>query len=682
MTKPAYRLRQGGYNGSGEPPGATLSPVGPAGGGLALDPGPSNSQEAPYVPSVSVVATFKLAADMSFSLPTLPSSPSNANVSVVLADGANNGVLGLSGGAAASYTMASTVPGSTSYAFTTPMPYSSTDATTPGMGLVTGTAFSIPQPGLPYPVQYSTAGGNVTVTAGRDIIHQGSVSDELPNNWLYRRGAVANGQFTPSYDGGFNSTSWWIDFSNFTQGIGALSGGNVTLKAGRDVYNVDAVAPTNAWMPYSTTTVKPDGSISIDLNAADQPLFEYGGGNVSVSAGRNISGGIDYVEKGNGFLTAGGAITDNSDFAAPATSAQGGPLATTLFLGKGGFTVSAAGSIMLGQVANAFMLPQAIMNGAWYRTYFSTYGADDQVNVRSLSGSVTIAGGNVSLTTWLNYYDENVFYSWLELSVLNDTSFSPFVGLMPPTLKATAFSGDINLGSLTLAPSSSGNLTLLASGSITGFQQTTEPFQANLQSGVQTYHTASINLSDADRAAIPSIRSPQPMVYVPNANVASNPDENDITNEVPSLPGFTSLITETGATRGANATAANQTPLHDATVLHKHDPEPVRLYARGGDVTSLTLFSPKSTDVFAGRDILDIAFYLQNLQASDVSSVIAGRDIVAYDANTPARQAAEQAELVAQSSPTKASAGSSRRRCSATSRSAAQVRSTSSRAAI
>jgi hypothetical protein len=191
MTKPAYRLRQGGYNGSGEPPGATLSPVGPAGGGLALDPGPSNSQEAPYVPSVSVVATFKLAADMSFSLPTLPSSPSNANVSVVLADGANNGVLGLSGGAAASYTMASTVPGSTSYAFTTPMPYSSTDATTPGMGLVTGTAFSIPQPGLPYPVQYSTAGGNVTVTAGRDIIHQGSVSDELPNNWLYRRGAVA-----------------------------------------------------------------------------------------------------------------------------------------------------------------------------------------------------------------------------------------------------------------------------------------------------------------------------------------------------------------------------------------------------------------------------------------------------------------------------------------------------------
>ncbi len=68
------------------------------------------------------------------------------------------------------------------------------------------------------------------ITAGRDIIHALASGDmspdasslELPNNWLYRRGSAVNGIFAPGYDGDTQSTTWWIDFSNFTEGVGAL----------------------------------------------------------------------------------------------------------------------------------------------------------------------------------------------------------------------------------------------------------------------------------------------------------------------------------------------------------------------------------------------------------------------------------------------------------------------------
>jgi len=85
-------------------------------------------------------------------------------------------------------------------------------------------------------------------------------SKELPNNWLYRRDYVdGSGLFgIAGVDTGNNITSisdpsasatWWVDFSNFFEGVGALGGGDVTLAAGLDIINVDAVIPTNAEGP-------------------------------------------------------------------------------------------------------------------------------------------------------------------------------------------------------------------------------------------------------------------------------------------------------------------------------------------------------------------------------------------------------------------------------------------------
>ena len=119
-----------------------------------------------------------------------------------------------------------------------------------------------------YFAQYSLAGGDVTLTAGENIERLTRTtlgqlvpdsSRQTPTNWLYRRGYVdpATGQFGAGGVGvgqaGVNdpaaSTTWWVDYSNFFQGVGALGGGDVSLIARGSIVNVDAVAPTNARAP-------------------------------------------------------------------------------------------------------------------------------------------------------------------------------------------------------------------------------------------------------------------------------------------------------------------------------------------------------------------------------------------------------------------------------------------------
>ncbi len=136
--------------------------------------------------------------------------------------------------------------------------------------------------------------------------------------------------------------------------------------------------------------------------AVDQPLFQFGGGDLSVRAGQDINGGVYYVESGVGTLVAGNSITTNATRAtATIPVSTGGTtfspdtttwLPTTLFLGTGSFDVSAGGDVLLGPVANPFMLPMGENNSYWDRTYFTTYASNDSVNVSSLAGSVTLKG--------------------------------------------------------------------------------------------------------------------------------------------------------------------------------------------------------------------------------------------------------------------------------------------------
>ena len=511
-----------------------------------------------------------------------------------------------------------------------------------------------------YAAQYSFHGGDVTIQAQGDIKHEaqdnaGNAIDDserqLPNNWLYRRGYVdANGNFGTSANGEIASTTWWVDFSNFFEGVGALGGGNVSLIAGHDISNVDAVAPTNA----RATKGK----------AATSTLVELGGGDVTVKAGNDINGGVYYVERGQGTLSAGNSIHTNST-RSPSLVAINSEnpypeetwLPTTLFAGNSQFEVSAGGDLLLGPVANVFLLPQSVNNTIWYKTWFSTYSSTASVSASSLTGDVTIRESATLpddskpeslLKNWLQKVDllttdtthptVSAYQPWLRLSELDVTPFTSTVTLSAPSLLVTAFSGNISLvGNLTLAPSANGTLDLFAVGSIGGLQPNGVTNQTQTGSPLITWSTSTVNLSDANPDSIPGVLSP--FAYQTIAGTTAGQASKTGTDF---LSFFDALFAESGSYLGTQSVLQTKQALHAPGVLHLGDTTPVHLYAETGDISGIELFSPKATRIDAGNDITDVAFYIQNTRDTDVTVVAAGRDIIAYDSASALRTEATQ----------------------------------------
>jgi len=510
------------------------------------------------------------------------------------------------------------------------------------------------------PAAYTMAGGDVSIFAGMNIerlTRNGNdlVADsglQLPNNWLYKRGYVdpATGQFGTNRWGESASTTWWVDFTNFFQGVGALGGGDVTMVAGNNISNVDAVIPTNARMTGYTDTTR-----TVKTTPGNSKLIEIGGGNLTVRAGNDIDAGVYYVERGHGELTAGGSIHTNSTRSVLGNGQEGNQytqLPTTLFLGKGGFDVTANGDLLLGPVANPFLLPGGLNNSFWHKTWFSTYAADSYVDVSSLGGDVTIRTAATApsqtegvaehlLQSWitnkqlLSVNSASNSKPWLRLSENSTSPFSTLVSLMPGTLHTASFSGDINLvGDITLSPSAKGTVDLLAKGSINALQP--NGFVTLQSTSTRTWGTSTINLSDANPAAIPGYLSP----YAYHLIAGDNPNAASITNTQLDFLGFIDdLFEESGS---INQVLETKQSLHAAGLLHLNDKAPTRLYAGTGDISGLTLFSPKETRVLAGRDIQDVSLYIQNLSSDDASVVSSGRDMILSNLNSPLRIEAKQ----------------------------------------
>lgn len=525
----------------------------------------------------------------------------------------------------------------------------------PVLGYTGGSASLGPiQQNPAYPVQYSQGGGNVEIRAGRDITHltKNSLGElvadsqrQIPTNWLYRRGFIdpATGQFGAARFGDQATTTWWVDFSNFFQGVGALGGGSVLLNAGRDVANVDAVVPTNARL------------------TKDSQMIELGGGDLSVRAGRNLDAGVYYVERGAGRLTAGGSIMTNATRSPSLTNLSGAaPLAaqtwlpTMLFAGKSAFDVRAGGDVLIAPAANPFLLPGGYNNSFWYKTYFSTYSDQAAVSVTSYSGSVTlrssstlpsVGGGGATpvLLAWIQnqllYNAQNpstasFYHPWLRLNETGVDAFSTVTTLAPSTLRLAALGGDVNLqGSLTLSPSATGTLDLLASGAVNGLRPNGRTSLNN--SPLVSWGSSSINVSDADPRSIPGVMTP--FAYQTVTGLSTSAAATSSSNFLLFL---NSNLVETGSTQGTYGVLQAKQALHATSLLHRDDREPLRVTAQGGDISGLTLFSPKSTRIQASRDLRDVSFYIQNTNAADVSVVSSGRDMILYDAGSPLRTAA------------------------------------------
>jgi filamentous hemagglutinin family protein len=512
-----------------------------------------------------------------------------------------------------------------------------------------------------YPAQWAMAGGDISIYAQADIRRVNRVGGavvtesprQLPTNWLYRRGYVDSETETFGVTGLYTqykvdysaSTAWWIDYSNFFEGVGTLGGGDIDLVAGRSIINTDALLPTNA-------RTESYDSLGNNIKAADARTLEYGGGDLLVRAGRSIDGGIYYVENGQGTLAAGNEVTTNSARAISGTDPTN-RLPTTLFVGRAWFDVSAQGNVLLGPTVNVNLVPQGLNNKFWYKTYFQTYGADSGVQVSSFGGGVSFQLATVLprtttprniLRAWIE--QQNLGYNasgrpsttqpWIRLAETQVTPFSTALSIAPPTLIATAFSGDVAIaGSLNLFPSASGTLELAASDGIIGINPVGRTTTGRPPVSVLAWVSSRINLSDSDPAFSPGIKSP--FAYQSLVGRFS-----DRLNATPTgvLSRIDSLFDETGSYTGNAASIDAKRLLHAEKSVYSANRTPIKLYGVDGDVTGLTLYSAKFARILAGRDITDIAFYIQNLNKEDVSIISARRNISPYNANAARRSLA------------------------------------------
>ena len=426
--------------------------------------------------------------------------------------------------------------------------------------------------------------GDVTVHAQKDITGLEYTTDA--NGVLTGQAEASTGQFwwqwmevtaTPTNSGGQGPfvplTRSSIDFGAFGQGIMSV-GGNVSISAGGNISDLGASSPTT-WY----------------LDSNGNPVT-VGGGNLTVRAGGDILSGDYFVARGTGTIVAGGQI--GSDIRVPAQSSSQPPIeiATLLATQDGVLNVNARQGANIGGVVDpSYVQGIALLSGYQQYADGQGYSQTSAVNVSSTTGDVVLGslgaisliGGGATASTKPG---------------LNDLSF-----ILPATVNVTAFTGGITIESSgELYPSASGDLNLMADQSINFSSLNGLAASASLGAAPV------FGMLDEDPSAMPSPTNP-------HANVP--------------------------------LTMESILAAHDASALHANDTTPVRIYSLNGSIIDGILQTTGSSAGFynnlvpvavdkpaliqAGQDIVNLVFQGQNLRKSDVTRIVAGRDI--YDAS-------------------------------------------------
>ena len=446
--------------------------------------------------------------------------------------------------------------------------------------------------------QFTQGGGDISMIAQRDVI--GAVTEQLIDNWLFRQGralsngsAFANATVGRRNTGPLQYTAWWSRFDYFDQGIATFGGGDINIVA--QTGNVDNLSASTATNGYVAT---------IGGNAV-----EHGGGDLTVSAGGDIRGGAFYVQKGTATLSAVGALgAGDNKVVDPSLGTTPIAINPVLAAGDTQFVVTAGKGLALEGVFNPTLVPESSNNATGVKSasfnpnssniidqfsYFSTYSTQSSVRLTSLSGNVFLsenahamaaAGGN-------------------DLAWNQSDDFTRLYLVSPASMDVAALGGDIDFAhGFSLWPSPTGELEMLANGSVKAILPT----------------NVSGSLSGISQPIVMIDRSPSSLF---SAAVPQIPIDTDFKT-------IEASIDATGIT------------YHTAGGLHSGDTEPVRIIALNGSIDfsadnlyAATLVLPKKAEIIAGQDILNAGFTIQQLAATDVTTITAGRDIL--DSTTP-----------------------------------------------
>ncbi|MDR3416946.1 MAG: filamentous hemagglutinin family protein [Nevskia sp.] len=426
---------------------------------------------------------------------------------------------------------------------------------------------------------YPTGGGNLTISAGRDVVS--APSNQFVSDWLWRQGSV-----NPTTGGIVQNTSWWVNFGTFQQGVGALGGGDVAVYAGGDVVNLSAVVPSNGRLPGAAGSA-PDIS----------QLIVNGGGSLQVQAGGDIKSGLYEDDRGNALISAGGNITTGrniSDTNPQGASRAPGYVAVDdaavypiLVYGydAGTFNINARADLTIEDAVNATALAEAGANtkalGTGNNSYFYTYTPDaTALNLMSAAGKVSLETVTGSGVNYSGSPLDNLVPNLTTAKTTNyDNGFdSSSLGVYPAVLDIAALAGDVSLPTgVQLYPSASGTLNVLAGNSV------------DVPSGVV--------MDENDPSQVASISSPI-------SKLSTHATALGIADYLPSVP----------------------LPL---TPLHQGDTQPVRIVAATGDIDNSggSFLFPKPAEFVAGRDIINLTYNGKNIAPNDVTLFEAGGQI-------------------------------------------------------
>ncbi|HWU55037.1 MAG TPA: filamentous hemagglutinin family protein, partial [Rhizomicrobium sp.] len=453
---------------------------------------------------------------------------------------------------------------------------------------------------------YPVDGGHLTLTAQRDIIGYehpllATAFGSAPNQqyfapWLLAQGTslssasfgafaplsgyLATGQlFTPS------QTSWWINFGSFDQGLMSV-GGDVTVKAGRDIQELSVSLPTTARVSGGLSSTITDAKGNTIANI---PVVHLNGsGDMTVIAGRDIKSGAYYEGSGDARILAGGSVSSSwSARVDPSDPTITSPVSTVLAVDTGRIVFQARGDIAIAGIVSGPSL-QNVADADTASPFdliaqsVSGYGQSSAVSLLSVGGDLVMND-----LTW-----GALTFNAQQLQTPKDTSGAPDIGNYPASFRAVAANGDVTVKrGFKLAASQNGTLELLAHGSLLTSVNARDPFAS------------------------------QPISTGPSLVEATFDAVNP-------LAGFAPALGSPYADLGS-------------LLLHQNDTGLDLFYAATGDIIAtgdsnpLTLkIAPlaweitKPAKVQAARDIIDLSFFGQNLAPTDVTSIVAGRDIL------------------------------------------------------
>lgn len=337
----------------------------------------------------------------------------------------------------------------------------------------------------------------------------------------------------------------------------------------------------NAWDWYygGGTILKPQNQhLSASFQGVDSTagIATMGGGDITVRSGGAFTsqiGTFGTQSTGNLEIVSGGDLNGRFRIMnGTGTLLSGGSfgsarLPQVIEMANAQVSVAAQGSVYLGTVLNPdntrYGLFPNSSDGLWNLTY--SYAGETATSVNS-GVSITSLTGN------LTYLGQSTFDGY-PTSSIGSVDYGNNQRILPPDLSLIA-AGNIDLeNDLYLAPSPTGNLKIVAGGTLDG---------TKLASSGTAF--SEVFMTDQDPST----------VY--------------------------------GYQPGETAPDILEDTLLNKTLVHAGDGSPVVISA-GGNIQDLQLVLTKEAQVSAGQDILQLVYSGENLSPTDVSRISAGNDI-------------------------------------------------------